>query len=425
MDVRHKYLIKIIKAIVTRWLASSIATDWQIYRSQFKQRLFHNEPIAEVYLALTDPYSYLLVQVLPELEQRFNVSFKIYFVAGTNHDISANNKLWQQWAKSDVNQLAKRYQLDEVTQYPSVDDINTGQQEWQLLPKTVANAVDVFHKTWQKKYDDIYALSTPVINALLNNQEKQKRRGHYLPATIRFMNQWYWGLDRLSHFETLLNQQQVNKINQNSHYLKTQLQFVDIRRKPQEIITVYISLRSPYSYLGLIQVKKLASHYRIKLDVKLVMPMIMRGLSVSRLKQKCIFVDAAREAKAKGIPLYKFADPIGQGVLNGYQFFYYAKYCQCEIDYLLALFKAVYVDGVDLSKIRNVKKIVEQVGLDYDAALHFSKHNPWRADIDENEKYLFEKGFWGVPVFEYRELSVWGQDRLWQIEQAIIDLNDN
>lgn len=410
---------------MTRWLASDLSTDCQIYRSKIKQKLFRNEPTAEVYLALTDPYSYMLVQVLPELEQRFKLSFKIYFVAGTNHDISANSKLWQAWSRNDVNQLAKRYQLDEIMQYPNVDDINTGQQEWQLLPKTVANAVNVFRKTWRGQYDDIYALSTPVINALLNNQETQKHRGHYLPATIRFMNQWYWGIDRLSHFETLLNQQQLNITNDSFRYLQTQLVFANIGHKQQETVTAYLSLRSPYSYLGLIQAQKLASHYQLTLNIKLLMPMVMRGLSVSRLKQKCIFTDAVREAKAKDIPFHKFADPIGEGVINSYQFFYYAKYCECEVEYLLALFQAVYVDGVDLSKLRNVKKILLHIGLDVEAALHFSKHNPWQASIDENDNHLSEKGFWGVPVFEYRELSVWGQDRLWQIEQAIIDLNDN
>ena len=28
-------------------------------------------------------------------------------------------------------------------------------------------------------------------------------------------------------------------------------------------------------------------------------------------------------------------------------------------------------------------------------------------------------GYWGVPCFVYEDSNCWGQDRLWQIEQAI------
>jgi hypothetical protein len=34
---------------------------------------------------------------------------------------------------------------------------------------------------------------------------------------------------------------------------------------------------------------------------------------------------------------------------------------------------------------------------------------------------MFADELWGVPSFRFGDLATWGQDRLWLIEQAIIE----
>lgn len=83
-------------------------------------------------------------------------------------------------------------------------------------------------------------------------------------------------------------------------------------------ITLYFSLRSPYSHLTLMNAQELAQHYNVPLELKPVLPMLMRGLSVPKNKTSYIFMDTVRESKKLGIPYSNVADPLGKGVENGY-----------------------------------------------------------------------------------------------------------
>jgi len=43
----------------------------------------------------------------------------------------------------------------------------------------------------------------------------------------------------------------------------------------------------------------------------------------------------------------------------------------------------------------------------------------WRGWAEDNRQAMYECGLWGVPSFRYGDVSCWGQDRLWLIEEAI------
>ena len=47
------------------------------------------------------------------------------------------------------------------------------------------------------------------------------------------------------------------------------------------------------------------------------------------------------------------------------------------------------------------------------------KHEGWRDTAERNREALFGLGLWGVPSFAVGDTAVWGQDRLWLIEQAL------
>lgn len=417
---------KLLKQLFTRWLASKLRISWQLLRYKIKFALSSKPPKVEVYLALNDPYSFVLVQLLPRLQERYNISFEVFLIANANNEMVANHALWQQWAVVDANQLATRYDLIKINKLPEAHYIETGQQEWLLQPKTIENALNIFKKTWLEEFKEFYALSTPVINSLVNNQYRQKVKGHYLPATMRFAGEWFWGVDRLNHLESKLSLFSLGNSKASSLFTKTQLNLSGLTTlDDNQPIHVYVSLRSPYSYLGFVQAQRLAQHYKRKLDIHLVMPMVMRGMKVSRNKQKYIFTDAVREARLKDIPFGKFADPIGPGILNSYQFFSYAKYIGRAEDYIAAMFKAIYVDGIDLSRADTVQSICHDIGLDIEAAVNYANHDNWQTTIEKTADKLQEQGFWGVPVFTCGDIACWGQDRLWQIEQAIIEISDS
>lgn len=411
-------MIKLLKRFVFTWFKSYFRRWWIFTSASFLPRLFKQQQELEIFLSLSDPYSFMLVQALPDLEHRFNVKIKLYLMY-ENSGKKYAAKMWRPWAIKDANLTAEQYGFTKITQEPTSQSLATGSQLWQLKTKTVANAIDVFKNTWLNAYDEHFSLSTPVMNFQIKNQLKQHNKGHYQSASILFAGEWYLGIERLDHLEHRLTRIDLAKTATTFRYNKHNLQYKsDIQAKHP--IEAYVSIRSPYSYIGWLQVKKVAQTYNAPLKIKLILPMLMRGIDVPIEKQRYILFDALREARVKKLAIGRFQDPVGQGVINCYALFPYAEKENKAVDYIDAIFHAVYVDGVDLAKIANVQKICRQLNIDYDAALAYAIGHDWQQLIDTNQKDLESLGFWGVPCFTYDNVACWGQDRLYRIEQEIM-----
>ena len=128
---------------IIKWLQSDIRrTLLAFWQTTFGLPL-KKTPIAEVYLSLSDPYSFILVQVLPQLEQRFNIKFKLFFVYSNLSQTSSDVDLWRIWAFKDAVSLAIQYDLLAPVRKPSQQMLLTGQQTWQMKDKTLKNAFDI------------------------------------------------------------------------------------------------------------------------------------------------------------------------------------------------------------------------------------------------------------------------------------------
>ena len=249
---------------------------------------FKKTPTAEVYLALNDPYSFMLIQVLPDLEKRFNIQFKLFLVYESVPGVTIDPKLMRAWAIKDANYIADQYQLKKITQQPTQESLFTGQQMWQLRPKTLANAWKLFQLTWFNEFDDYYHASTPVINYQIKNLMRLVKLGHYLPSSIFIAGKWFVGIDRLDHLEKCLTDFDLAKDDSSPVYQKNKLVFADrvateaeVDNNDTDILEAFISLRSPYSYIGLLQAEKLSQHYQIPLKIKPILPFLMRGLTTT------------------------------------------------------------------------------------------------------------------------------------------------
>ena len=68
---------------------------------EHKRKLTKQPHIVTVYLALNDPYSYLLLQVLKDFQARFSVEYEFRTVLNKQPDMFPAPKLWQQNAFKD------------------------------------------------------------------------------------------------------------------------------------------------------------------------------------------------------------------------------------------------------------------------------------------------------------------------------------
>jgi len=388
---------------------------------------FRTTPVAEVYLALNDPHSFMLIQVLPELEKRFNIQFKLFLVYESVPGVTIDPKLMHSWAIKDANVVAEQYQLKKITQQPSEESLFTGQQMWQLRPKTLANAWQLFQQTWFNEFDDHYHASTPVINYQIKNLQQLVKKGHYLPASIFIAGQWFVGIDRLEHLERRLRVFGLAKDESEPFYQKNRLVFAKTTEKESVVeqsndnsLEAFISLRSPYSYIGLLQAEKLSKHYQVPLKIKLLLPLVMRGLTITENKQRYVVFDASREAKKLDIPFTGITDPLGQGIINVFQIFAFAELHGKELAFIKSAFSAVYVDGLDLSQVSVIKSLCEKQNFSYEEALQYNDEQDWQQWSDCNQNTINSLGLWGAPCFRFQQVACWGQDRLAQIEQVII-----
>ena len=197
---------------------------------------------------------------------------------------------------------------------------------------------------------------------------------------------------------------------------------VPARAMTLPVLELFFSFRSPYSYLALKNAFEIANAYGLKLEVKPVLPMVMRGLKVPRSKQLYIVNDAKREADRLGVPFGKLSDPLGKGVEQCLAGFYYARSQKRERLYLLAAGNAIFNEGIDVAEEEGIRLVAERAGLfwpEFQAAL---KDTAWRDAVEQNREQLTAAGLWGVPVFKLGGLALWGQDRAWLLSRQIEDL---
>jgi 2-hydroxychromene-2-carboxylate isomerase len=174
----------------------------------------------------------------------------------------------------------------------------------------------------------------------------------------------------------------------------------------------YVSVRSPYSYIGLVRAARIADEQGVALDVRPLLPMRMRGVHVPPVKERYIARDASREAARYGVPFGRVCDPLGPGVERCMAVFPYAAEAGKAVAYLCSAGRAVWAEGLDLTSDRDLAIVVERAGMDWGRARGMLADTRWRELTARHRAELDALGLWGVPSFCLGELAVWGQDRL-------------
>ncbi len=390
-----------------------------------------------VYLRLNDPYSYLLVQVLDELAERYPLDYEFRTVLNLQQDMYPAPSLWEKNAWVDGAYLAGLYHLHFPVKPPlstAVRDHSLSAQllHWELQPGYLANAPQLFQAYWQGDEAAIARLVDPVIvehaecyrHHLQANETRLQTAGHYLSAMLHYGGEWYWGIDRLEHLERRLNGMGLDRYGDCS--VRFDRGHRDFCRQSVDNVAdnaplqLYWSIRSPYSYLCLLRARKLAEHYGLSLQVKPVLPMVMRRMQVPRTKGLYILRDAKREADKYGIDFGLVADPLGAGVERCYSLLDFARSQHRELDYLESYARGVWAEGIRSDTDAGLQRLVERAGLDWSRARPLLGDDSWRVWAQRNLTDLYAEDLWGVPSMVYAGKRFFGQDRIDAIERSIL-----
>jgi len=427
-----------VKADLIPWIARALSSSprYALQRSiqSVRARMRGERDLVLVFVNPRDPFGLPLLQALLELQKRFRVRFQLHTVWQQDDEIFPEPPLWREWAQQDAIKLARLYNFTPPCRPTPPSNIELMSATTRLLntekaDEGLSTATRILTDLWSSNASSEPALepSGHHNQSLLENENLLRRLGHYQGSMTCYLGEWFWGIDRLDHLERSLTDQGLKRDSAAAiTYSRTWADLTnDAVRLPDRApasdttLEIFFSIRSPYSYLGLERAIQLAEAWNIPLHLRPVLPMVMRGLSVPDAKKWYIFHDTKREANKLGIPYGFVADPLGAGVERCYALYDYACSQNLGLEYMRTYARAVNAEGIRSETDAGLKLIVERAGLEWHKAKALLSDQGWREWAEVNLQAMYDCGLWGVPSFRYGEVTCWGQDRLWVIENEI------
>lgn len=375
-----------------------------------------------------DPYSHLAVQAIYRLQERYDIELSPFLVGPPADWATPERAFLNAYARQDARRLAEVSGINfpQSASEPASEQLVSAQSQLiaaMTRPDFLSTAIQIGEAIWAG--DDMDGTSSPAdIAATLEAGEACRRAlGHFMSAMIHYGGEWYWGVDRIHYLEQRLRDLGLHKADAPNDFIWMPPSSPnDCAAKPKgepKVIEYFLSFRSPYTYIATARVKALADAYGAKLKLRFVLPMVMRGLAVPPLKSRYFSHDAAREARRLGVPFGRICDPLGKPVERGYALLPWAIAQGRGYEFCLSFMDSVWSQGVDAGTDTGLSHIVTEAGLYWGVAKSRLSNDDWREEAEANRLDLLALGHWGVPCFVCEGTVVWGQDRLWVIEQAL------
>ncbi|MFT7285997.1 MAG: 2-hydroxychromene-2-carboxylate isomerase [Halieaceae bacterium] len=407
----------------------------RVERARHKSAQAH---VVEYFHHVEDGYSHLAAQVLQAFAKRYDIELVCHLVQGPQGDNSAEPELLLGLSRYDSFHVAEDYGLS-FPQCENAPDQALLKLASAILagldsPQFIEYAAQVGDAFWSGDEARLQALSESL--GCANDVELEERLNagtarrselkHYSGAMFYYGQEWYWGVDRLYHLEKRLADLGADREQGQPMLMpRPAVEPGELKDNGSLTLEMYPSLRSPYTAVAFDRAVNLAAETGVKLVVRPVLPMVMRGVPATREKGMYIFSDAVREAREAGVPYGNFYDPIGEPVRRCYSLYPWA----CEqgrgVELLSAFLSAAFARGINTNNNRGLKTVVQAAGLDLKEAEQRIGAPGWEDLLEDNRLAMYEAGLWGVPSFRLLDehgnsiLSLWGQDRLWLFAREI------
>ena len=431
---------------VVRWLTSALMTrlftpekmDARRAKAEAQRKKAGEPHIVRYFHQVDDGYSHLAAQILTALAERYDIALECYLVRGPEGHNLPEPDLLLRLSRYDSFHVAPEYGLEFPQHDQPLPDDLCAQANAILAAQDTASfikhAAAVGKAMWSGDADTLQKLAAQlgaatdsvVATTLEKGTALRAELKHYSGAMFHYGEEWYWGVDRLYHLEKRLASLGVDRTPGEPLLVdRPSLNAGDLKDEGNLTLEVYPSLRSPYTAISFDSAVQLARDTGVKLSVKPVLPMVMRGVPATREKGMYIFMDAAREAQAAGVPYGNFKDPIGEPVRKAYSLYPWAVEQGRDVEFISSFLSAAFADGINTNRLSGLQAVVERAGLDWEAASERVASSGWEEQLEKNRLAMYEAGLWGVPSFRLLnaqgevELALWGQDRLWLFARKI------
>lgn len=419
-------MLQPLKVSVAQVLTSQRLCDGRRWLASLRRRVTGRPAQLLYFHQVDDPYSHLLVQQLPRLLQGYEVDLKVYLVSAPPASAVPDRERLQRWSRRDAEQLAVEWglQFEDTGQQPQ-------EQALQLATSALAAvrhsadflglAEQLGRALWRNDYASLPAQASPADGqaALREGDQQLSRLGHYLGGMLYFESEWFWGVDRLHYLEQRLQAAGLGRMLPDSALPEAPRIEPDsdcaALASPRQL-HFFCSLRSPYSYLAVQRVQRLAVELGAELVLRPVLPMVMRGLPVPLAKRLYIVRDCKREAVRLGLPFGRIADPLGMPTERGLAVLFHAITLGKGAAFLESFLRGVFAEGIDAGRPAGLHLLALRAGLTQPEVEEALNAQQWREQAEANRQELLAHDLWGVPAFRLGEgPMLWGQDRLYRL----------
>ena len=404
---------------------------------ELRRRLTGAPHRVDYFHQVDDAYAHLAAQALDALRERYAIELRPQLVEPELGPNQPEPELLASLARRDAAAVAPHYALEfDGAEPPAADATRLGQR---ILAAAAPDsfggrAVRVGQALWRGDKDALEALASELgtadeartARALAAGNRLREKLGHYSGAMFHYAGEWYWGVDRLYHLEARLQELGAANSDAGPRFPRPEIPMHPVPDAARMQLEVYPSLRSPYTAIGFEKALALAEATGVQLEVRPVLPMVMRGVPVTFRKGLYIMQDTKRESETLGVDFGRMIDPIGEPVRRAYSLWPWAKQRGAGNALLAAFLRAAFAEGVDTSRVAGLRQVVETAGLPWLEAAAIVGDRGWEAELEANRLTLYEEmGLWGVPSFRLRgpagepDFSSWGQDRLWLLAREI------
>ena len=435
-------------------------------------RLRGERPTVRYFHQADDPYSHLAAQMLPRLRARYAAEIEVHLAPPPEDSAAPDRERLRGYGLRDAVRLARAHDLE----FPSNPALPAPEAVLRLQA-ILADALDrdrfdataaaAGNALWSGDMRALEVMAAPngaaepglADQSLAAGEATRRRLGHYLGGMFHFEGEWFWGVDRLGWLERRLADRGLDRepgarplapaleptlepfpirLNQSDRTERAPIQKFRAFFDPITVshlsenaldappagspptLEVWFSFRSPYSWLVMPRIRRLARAYGAPLELRPILPMVMRGLAVPRIKTLYIALDSKREAERLGLPFGAIVDPVGAGAERALAVLHHAIPLGLGQEFAELGLKAAFADGIALAEDRGLFDVARRAGLTDAQTAAALADDTWRTRVEGNRAALLDAGLWGVPAFRVSGGPAhWGQDRLWMLEQDL------
>ncbi len=386
-----------------------------------------------------EPYSQLAAQTLGELARRYEIELVPHTTARLDGITRPEPELLRDYARRDAAAVAADYGLAFSDPGHPADPALVERGERILAGaeasgRFVELAPRLGAAIWQGDEAALSAFEAeePGLSPEATREHckaasaLRNRKRHYSGAMFFYEGEWFWGVDRLHHLERRLIEEGAARESLDLAFPRPAAYPGPLRDDGQIVLEYFPSLRSPYTATAHEPTLRLAAESGVRLEIRPVLPMVMRGVPVSLTKALYISEDARREAEAAGVPTGKMHDPIGYPAENGFALWSWACRRGRGNELLTEFLRAAFAEAIPVSTDAGLKRVVERAGLSWEEARPALQEDGWRKTLEENRlRLVADLGLWGVPSYRVSgpggepAYACWGNDRLWKVAREI------